>query len=227
MSRDHYDNVQGDRYAWMLGEVDPVVDREIAAVRKLGLEDGRGRRAVDLGCGTGVHTRMLLSLGYEVTAVDPDAERLEELAELPVQLVQGELLDVLPVGERVVLVSCMGDTLAHLPPAAVTQILATWRPGRTLLIAFRDLATVRDGDDVSVVVDQDATRIHTCLLRGRTDHVEVTDVFHERRAGDWGVVASTYTKRRLDLHALTRTLGGLGAQVTHQLIRGVHYLLAR
>lgn len=34
--------------------------------------DGAGRRIVDLGAGTGIMTRVLVSLGYEVTAVEPD-----------------------------------------------------------------------------------------------------------------------------------------------------------
>lgn len=43
-------------------------------VRGLGLGDGRGRSALDLGCGTGDFTALLLGLGYRVTGLDISGE---------------------------------------------------------------------------------------------------------------------------------------------------------
>lgn len=226
MSRRHYDEVLGKRYAWMLGELDPLVEAELTIVNRLGVGDGGSRRAVDLGCGTGLHTRMLLSLGYDVLAVDQSERVLETLADLPVDIRCSTLSDVLPLRDRVVLAVCMGDTLAHLSPTVQAEVLATWRPERELLLSFRDLSGVRVGDEISFVVRQDGTRIHTCILRGDVEQVQVTDVFHERRGGDWGVVTSTYPKWRIDRDAVVSTLEKAGATVTTHFQQGVVYLRA-
>lgn len=226
MSRRHYDEVLGQRYAWMLGELDPLVEAELTVAHQLGVPDGGHRRAVDLGCGTGLHTRMLLSLGYDVLAVDQSERVLEAVADLPVDLRCDNLTAVLPLADRVVLAVCMGDTLAHLPPRDQQRVLAAWRPERELVLSFRDLSGVREGDEISFVVRQDADRIHTAILHGEAEQVQVTDVFHERRGGEWGVVTSTYPKWRIDRAQVVRTLEEAGATVTTHVARGVVYLRA-
>src|SRR5436189_2985189 len=47
-----------------------------ALVKKLG--SGRGRRALDLGCGEGRHTILLARSGYDVTAFDLEPLALEK-----------------------------------------------------------------------------------------------------------------------------------------------------
>jgi SAM-dependent methyltransferase len=43
---------------------------------------GDGRRAIDLGCGSGVETRALVAAGWHVTAVDADPSMPPRLADL-------------------------------------------------------------------------------------------------------------------------------------------------
>ncbi|MGO1120010.1 class I SAM-dependent methyltransferase [Rhodovibrionaceae bacterium A322] len=45
--------------------------------------NGTGKRALDLACGSGRHTALLLKLGYQVTAVDRDLSKLGGLAAHP------------------------------------------------------------------------------------------------------------------------------------------------
>jgi ubiquinone/menaquinone biosynthesis C-methylase UbiE len=80
--------------------------------------DPRGRRALDLGCGTGRHALWLAGRGAEVTAVDFSAGMLEEAARKPgaerVRFVQHDLHLPLPFedGEFDLVVS--GLVLEHL-----------------------------------------------------------------------------------------------------------------
>jgi SAM-dependent methyltransferase len=51
-----------------------------------------GSQVLDLACGTGRHTKLLVALGYRVLAVDRDLSRLGELIDLPlVETLQADL----------------------------------------------------------------------------------------------------------------------------------------
>ncbi len=75
------------------------------------------RRILDLGCGSGEHTRFLTALGFEVTGVDASASQLEAAREADPQghYVQAGLTDLAglegpPQGAAI----CVGNTLPHL-----------------------------------------------------------------------------------------------------------------
>jgi ubiquinone/menaquinone biosynthesis C-methylase UbiE len=67
-----FDAVAGDYDAYRPGYPAELVD---AALRRAGL--GAGRRVLEIGCGTGKLTELLVARGLEIDAVDPGAAMLE------------------------------------------------------------------------------------------------------------------------------------------------------
>ena len=95
--RAHYDRHLGPIYGWMLGDFEVATEAARTELRAVGLSEGAGRVAVDLGAGPGVHAIALAEAGYTVTAIDTCAQLLEELR------AHG--------GDRV---RCVNDDLLHL-----------------------------------------------------------------------------------------------------------------
>jgi len=74
-------------------------------------------RVLDLGCGSGEHTRFLTGLGFEVTGVDVSASQLDAARALDPQgsYVEAGLTDLagaIPGGQGAAI--CVGNTLPHL-----------------------------------------------------------------------------------------------------------------
>lgn len=86
---------ESGQHGWPELEPTPHVERW---VRRLG--PGRGRAALDLGCGEGRHTILLARGGYDVTALDLEPLALRKArarvreAGVPARLVAGDALDL-------------------------------------------------------------------------------------------------------------------------------------
>jgi SAM-dependent methyltransferase len=81
------------------------------------LESAPSRRVLDLGCGSGEHTRFLNSLGFEATGVDAspsqvEASRAADPAGRYVQAGLTALMEVIDGGQGGAI--CLGNTLPHL-----------------------------------------------------------------------------------------------------------------
>lgn len=94
------------------------IEREWPLLEEV-LGSGPSRRILDLGCGTGEHSRFLVAHGLEVVGVDASAAMLDKAREEPVpeglRFVQGRLqeIDQVTEGEFGGAV-CLGNTLPHL-----------------------------------------------------------------------------------------------------------------
>ena len=91
------------------------------------------RRALDLGCGSGEHTRFLTALGFEVTGVDASASQLDAAREADPQgrYLQAELTDLgaaLQGGQGAAI--CVGNTLPHLCEEAEVRAFFSGLAGR-------------------------------------------------------------------------------------------------
>lgn len=84
--------------------------------------DAHPRRLVDLGCGTGEHTRLLASAGFEVVGVDSSESMLEKAREAPpvegASFLAGDIRDLPrvvdgPFGGAL----CIGNVLPHMTTA--------------------------------------------------------------------------------------------------------------
>lgn len=89
---------------------------------------GAGRRAVELGCGSGVESRFLAEQGWHVLAVDLDPAAATTLDGVPgVEVLVTDLEELREVPEHHLLLSCV--TLPFLRPAAFALLWERIRGG--------------------------------------------------------------------------------------------------
>ncbi|MGD1953131.1 MAG: class I SAM-dependent methyltransferase [Leptolyngbyaceae cyanobacterium] len=234
---DHYANHLAPIYSWMVGDFEAACKQADNFYTDLGLADGDGRIAADLGCGHGVHVVPLARRGYHVFAFDTSAHLLSELKavvdNLPIKTIAADLTrftDHLET-ERVSLVVCMGDTLPHLPSidavnALIRDAALKLVPDGLLIFSFRDYSTHElTGTDRFIPVRSDDHRIHTCFLEYRPDSVIVHDIVHSFIDSSWQTSVSAYSKLRLRPDSVIATAESHGFSLMHRTaIRGMVYL---
>jgi SAM-dependent methyltransferase len=160
------------------------VRRLEALARRHGLT---GRRALDVGCGTGKSILPLRELGYEVVGCDPSPEMLERAtAKLApgVALYPGGLPD-LPVPGPFDYVSCLNDVLNYVGP-------------EDLMPAFAALAAVLRRGGILVADSSTLAMYRTFFAR---DHVRTReeDVFVWRAATPPDADAGSVARGELDI----------------------------
>lgn len=116
---------------------------------------GAGGRLLDLGSGTGEHSRFLASQGFEVVGIDSSPAMLARATDTPLPpnlaFVEGDITEV----ERLTSgwfdgVICLGNTLPHVRgQEALARLLsglrARLRPGAPFLLQVLNYARVFDG----------------------------------------------------------------------------------
>jgi SAM-dependent methyltransferase len=194
------------------------------AIERLALEHGlRGRRLLDVGCGTGKSFLPMLDRGFEVTACDISPEMVE-LARLKA----GDRADVhvadmrrLPMLGRFDLVTCLDDAVNHLLSAdevadALEGLRANLAPGGLLIFDVNTLAAYRAVPDVVVEDDE-------CLLRWRGGLAELSepggeaeviiDVFAHQGDGLWRRSLSRQRHRHHPVDDLRELIEEAGLEV--------------
>ena len=225
--REHYASHLAPIYAWMCGGAEGALARGDAELDALGLLPRASRRAVDLGAGFGMHAIPLARRGFEVLALDSSPELLRELrslaAALAVEAVQGDILTFRKrlAGGAPEVILCMGDTLTHLTDLRAVDSLcadaaAAMAPGGTFVLSFRDYTKPLEGERRFLPVKSDADRILTCFLEYGEDYVDVHDLVHERRGGEWQQRVSAYRKLRLAPERVVAALGRAGFETRRQ-----------
>lgn len=223
----HYRTLLAPVYLWMCGGADAAfvtgtadLDRLIPRTRQI------TGSAVDLGAGFGMHSIPLARRGWSVTAVDTSAHLLEQLqahaGDLPVRTVTGDLLSFRQHhASPVDLILCMGDTLTHLPDQAAVQALAaavaaSLAPSGQFVATFRNYTTLPSGTARFIPIRSDDSRILTCYLEDRGNHVQVHDLLHTRTDTGWSLSVGQYAKLRLSPEATCAafTACGLTARIT-------------
>ncbi|MCE7999860.1 MAG: class I SAM-dependent methyltransferase [Rhodobiaceae bacterium] len=235
----HYRDLLAADYLTMVGDFDARVRADKGLFCGLDLECESGRaRALDLGCGPGMHSVALTKIGYQVTAVDQSEALLDELRRRTegsaVHAVLGDITKlqgvVFPGFELAV---CLGDTLPHLRSfedvdrflGEVHHVLGL---RGQLLLGFRDLTHVLEGVDRFIPVAQTEDRIMTCFLEDRGDRVEVHDLIHRREADGWVLHKSSYPKLRLGEPDVRARLKAAGFEIVHSSVeQGQVTMLAR
>ena len=113
-----------------------------ALLKRVAVSRGRGRRALDIGCGAGENALYLASQGFDVTAIDIVPKAIDMTGRLSsglgcnIQLINVDVLSWAPGhGFDLVLDSgclhCLGKRASH---RYRTQILAWLRPGADYLL---------------------------------------------------------------------------------------------
>jgi SAM-dependent methyltransferase len=195
-------------------------EAEIAAICS---KPAKALAAVDLGAGFGMHAIPLARLGYSVIAIDSCGQLLEvlrsHLENLPVRPIEDDLRFFRKhLQAEVDLITCMGDTLTHLPniqsvEELLADIAASLHTGGTFVSTFRDYSVPLVGAARFIPVRSDTDRILTCFLEYAVDTVAVYDILHERNGTGWKQRVSAYQKLRLSTEWLTRALRALGFSV--------------
>jgi 2-polyprenyl-3-methyl-5-hydroxy-6-metoxy-1,4-benzoquinol methylase len=213
----HYDRVLAAIYSWTLGDFDTRVAGSVALLQSrlpALMSSGTPRRALDLGCGTGVQTLALLQLGYSVTGIDFSAEILKEYrmrtVGRDVTTIQGDI-SAFDAGDGYDVVVCFGDTVAHLQSwdavrAMFTCVFASLRPNGTFFLASRDHSRVYVGDERFLLIQADATQSLTCFVEDAGAHIRITDIVHSRVDNATTLTAGSYTKLRVAPETLAAEL---------------------
>jgi SAM-dependent methyltransferase len=241
----HYDNLLGDQYDWMIGDLREAAESQAELLSNLVESNAApGKLALDLGCGTGLHTLALAELGFEsVVCVDLSAKMLAILEAntrglVGVTPIHADLRQGLGTAVENGTISaavCMGDSLTHLPnTAAVAHLFDNVRkvlaPDGWFAISYRDLSDPLEGVGRFLPVRSDESTILTCFLEDAGSHVRVHDVFHRRNeAGTWDQFVGSYEKLKLAPTELVRLLGdaGFSDPVVERGPRGMWVIVAR
>jgi SAM-dependent methyltransferase len=203
----HYDRFLARHYLWMAGgfERNAAANRQFFSSHQI--RPGPGGIAIDLGAGCGFQSIPLEEAGFRVTAVDFCEPLLDELRLLApatgIVTITGDIMDFpLWAGRRPELITCMGDTLTHMPDrdavmSLLRQCYGELVPGGRLIVSLRDYSAGPEGSVAVVPVSRDRERIFLCRLEYLRDHVRVTDIVFSHQSGKWERFTGDYTKLRL------------------------------
>ena len=149
----------------------------------------RGRRALDMGCGTGRHTLGLLEAGAEVAAIDSTPEMLAiargKLRGWPVTWAIHRLPDPLPFPDSAVDLVVLGLVAEHLGDLSTVLLEAarvTGPGGRCLLSALHPDRTA-EGQRARFIDPSTGERRHLATI-----HREVADYLRIARSAGWMLV---------------------------------------
>ena len=124
-----------------------MAGRIVALARRAGL---RGRRALDVACGTGSSTEPLLDHGFEVTGVDGSDGMLDLARERLGDRATFHRMDMreLPAPGRLRPVTCLDDSVNHLLTAAdlraaLQGMARNLAPGGLIVFDLNTLRTLR------------------------------------------------------------------------------------
>lgn len=222
--KDHYDNHLGNLYSWMTGDLQSNVSDQITAFRKHGLEAIDPRTAVDLGSGNGIQALALGTLGYRVTAVDFNRQLNDELKRnidgREIVVIEDDLTTFRKYENRPGVITCCGDTLAHLKSfdelkTLIDDCFSSLESGGILYVTFRDYSRELKNDERFIPVKQDHDRILTCFLEFFPDRVRVTDLLYEKVNDSWIQKVSSYEKLRISFDLIAQMFLDTGFKIRY------------
>lgn len=196
----------------------------LAALERLALEHGlRGRRVLDVACGTGKSFAPLLRRGYEVSACDL-SPRMVALARRRLAGTSGAAfvadMRSLPATGPFDLVTCLDDAINYLLEprdleAALRSMRKTLRPGGLLVFDVNTLCTYRTTFATDAVSERGARLF---CWRGEGDpeaqpgslQSATVEVFSRREGGRWERTTSRHRQRHHPRPRVERALARAG-----------------
>ncbi len=237
--RDHYEQLLAPLYSWISGGAEDRIAASRALFRQLGFQPGATGAALDLGAGSGFQSIPLAELGFQVTAVDLSATLLAELTRragtLPIRTLERDMFPLRTlVSGPVDLIACMGDTLTHLDDFArvrslVAESAALLVPAGVLILSWRDLTRLPEGDARFLPIRTSPERLFTCFLEAVDgSRVRVHDIVHERAGDGFAQRVSSYLKLRISPQQVDAELTARGLVIeTATAERGLITRMAR
>lgn len=116
------------------------------------LAGATGAPVVDLGCGTGEHSRHLAAQGFDVIGIDASRSMLDKAREAPLppnlQFIEGDIVEVGALVQREAAGAiCLGNTLPHLDEASMRRLAGalaqTLRPGAPFVFQVLNYDRIR------------------------------------------------------------------------------------
>jgi 2-polyprenyl-3-methyl-5-hydroxy-6-metoxy-1,4-benzoquinol methylase len=132
----------GVRVLSRIGERVPVV-RDSAVLAVAGLPPGRGRRLLDVGCGSGDFLRVMRERGWDVLGVEPDPKAADGARRTGLDVRDGMLADAAfddDMFDAIVLSHVIEHV--HDPIALLQECARVLRPGGTLVVLTPNLHSV-------------------------------------------------------------------------------------
>ncbi len=219
----HYDELLAEHYSWMVGvPFEQKAAEQKALLSELGMEDGEGGTAIDLGAGPGYQSAALADLGYgRVIAIDTSRALLDELAaQKGARPIEPLFADMCRFADHVApgsvdAIVCMGDALTHLEShkdlsGILADAFTALAPGGRLILTFRDMSEALTGLERFIPVQSDADRVMVCFLEYEPQTVLVHDLIHSRSKDGWAMRKSSYRKLRVSSDDVVHQLETLG-----------------
>ena len=223
---------QGDLY----GEQNDYFSRVIRRRKEYALEMikalpvPRGGTALDIGCGSGVYLKELLSRGYEATGLDVSAEmlavckqRLGAGAEKGqrVHLVQGDVEHLPFPDNHFDLVLCIG-VFGYLlsDDRAITEIRRVLKPEGHLLLNLTNLYSLSDADYV-------LRKKLSSLVRRRPSESDAAVGLDYAMPSDWMMKHRKYFFKAYNLPRYERLLAGRGFRKMDAMTYGFEFRILR
>ena len=234
----HYENALSQHYTRVYGGRLQNYEKANSILDRFGLlpKDKEPALAIDMGAGPGFYSVPLARRGYQVVAIDLDANLLSELeSNLGSEKVQtkcGDLLDAANYPEeKAHLAICMTDTIAHLDTVEQQKSLfqiafQSLRNGGTFLCSFRDQSRTLSDTERFLPFYSDDSLIATTFVEHSDTTVRVTDIFYSWDGSSWTMNASAYNKIRVYSDELRGILEESGFLVQSEFLdRGMTYFL--
>lgn len=234
--KEHYDNLLGSVYSWMVGDFQTLVNRQKEEFALAGIVANHSAVALDLGAGNGVQTVALSDLGFKVTAIDFNSQLIDELklntAGRDVNVIEDDMLVGLTLNLSPSLILCCGDTIAHLPDLhklneLVAGSYSTLSERGKLYLSFRDYSRELEGVDRFIPVRQDETQIFSCFLEFFENTVRVTDILQHKVDGKWDHKVSSYIKLRITVNMIEHAMRNAGFDIVYRQLGRMNVLVGQ
>lgn len=206
--KNHYDNLLGSVYSWILGDFKTAYKQNIELLRSLDIPITGNGIAIDLGAGPGSQSIPLAELGFEVIAIDFCDILLDELqknaGDLKIKTICADITKFKDhINRQVELIVCMGDTLVHLSKKddaekILIDAVSTLISGGSIIISIRDYHSPGPtGSNRFIPIRSSENQIFTCFLEYEDEIVRVSDILQTKKDNEWNFNVSSYNKLRL------------------------------
>lgn len=206
-TKEHYEHHLANFYSWMVGDLETKSNEFLRLLNSYGIIAKNTKTAIDLGAGHGIQSIALKDLGFDVLAVDFNAQLLSELKTNPkgsgIQTILADITDISKFENlNPELIVCCGDTITHLESKKHIEKLISdsskiLKNNGHLIFTFRDYTNELNDQQRFIPVKSTDNRILTCILEYGSTKVKVTDLLHEKIDGEWKQKTSSYKKVRI------------------------------